>query len=47
MPKNIAIGNLANYGYDGTVLLPVPLIITPDFKPPLFAGNLEVKLKAW
>ena len=46
VPKKIAIGNLANYGYDGTVLLPVPLTIAPDFKPPLFASDLEVKLKA-
>ena len=34
LPKKIPIGTLANYGYEGTVLLPVPLTITPDFKPP-------------
>ena len=45
-PKKIPIGNLANYGYDHTVLLPVPLTITPDFKPSLLASELEVKLKA-
>ena len=33
VPKKIPIGNLANYGYEGTVLLPVPLTIAPDFKP--------------
>ena len=33
VPKKIPIGNLANYGYEGTVLLPVPLTVTPDFKP--------------
>ena len=45
LPKKIPIGNLANYGYEGTVLLPVPLTITPDFKPSLL-GDVEVKLKA-
>ncbi|MDO9165504.1 MAG: protein-disulfide reductase DsbD family protein, partial [Rhodoferax sp.] len=46
LPKKIPIGNLANYGYEGTVLLPVPLTITPDFKPSLLNGDLEIKLKA-
>jgi len=46
VPKKIPIGNLANYGYEGTVLLPVPLTITPEFKPSLLASDLEVKLKA-
>ncbi len=45
-PRKIPIGNLANYGYEGTVLLPVPLTITPDFKPSLLSGDIEVKLKA-
>jgi thiol:disulfide interchange protein/DsbC/DsbD-like thiol-disulfide interchange protein len=46
LPRKIPIGNLANYGYEGTVLLPVPLTITPEFKPSLLAADLEVKLKA-
>ncbi len=46
LPKKIPIGNLANYGYDGTVLLPVPLIVTPEYKPPLLADAMDVKLKA-
>jgi thiol:disulfide interchange protein DsbD len=46
IPKKIPIGSLANYGYEGTVLLPVPLTITPDFKPPLTGHTLDVKLKA-
>lgn len=46
VPKKIPIGNLANYGYEGTVLLPVPLEIGADFKPPLLAADLEVRLKA-
>ncbi|RYX91245.1 MAG: protein-disulfide reductase [Comamonadaceae bacterium] len=45
-PKKIPIGNLANYGYEGTVLLPVPLTITPQFKPSMLASDLEVKLRA-
>jgi thiol:disulfide interchange protein len=46
VPKKIPVGNLANYGYEGTVLLPVPLTITPEFKPSLLGGDLDVKLKA-
>lgn len=45
VPKKFPIGSLANYGYHNTVLLPVPLTITPDFKPSL-TGDLPVKLKA-
>mgnify|MGYP002362222115 FL=1 len=33
-PHRIAIGSLANYGFDGTVLLPVPLTIDKSFQPP-------------
>ncbi len=50
VPRKIAIGTLANYGFDGTVLLPVPLTITPEFKPapPTAPGGqtLDIKLKA-
>lgn len=46
VPKKIPIGNLANYGYEGTVLLPVPLEIGAGFKPSLLAADLEVRLKA-
>ena len=46
LPKKIPIGNLANYGFDGTVLLPVPLTITPAFKPSSLNSDLEIKLKA-
>jgi thiol:disulfide interchange protein len=46
VPKKIPIGMLANYGYEDTVLLPVPLTITPEFKPSALTGDLEVKLKA-
>ncbi|HWI81942.1 protein-disulfide reductase DsbD domain-containing protein, partial [Ramlibacter sp.] len=44
VPRKIPIGHLANYGYEGTVLLPVPLTIAPDFKPSA-GGELPVKLK--
>ncbi|MEO6292476.1 MAG: protein-disulfide reductase DsbD domain-containing protein, partial [Burkholderiaceae bacterium] len=45
-PHKIRIGNLANYGYEGMVLLAVPLTITPAFKPSLLNSNLDIKLKA-
>ena len=41
-PKKIPIGTLANYGYEGTMLLPVPLSVAPGFN----AAQLDVKLKA-
>lgn len=46
LPKKISLGKLVNYGYEGTLLLPVPLTITPDFKPSLLNPELTVKLKA-
>ncbi|MGB4362017.1 MAG: thioredoxin family protein [Rhodoferax sp.] len=46
LPVKIPIGNLANYGYKDTVLLPVPLTITPDFKPSVLNPELEIKLQA-
>jgi thiol:disulfide interchange protein DsbD len=49
VPAKIPLGNLANYGYEGTVLLPVPLGVAPDFKPPLAltgSAELEVRLNA-
>jgi thiol:disulfide interchange protein DsbD len=49
VPRKIPIGNLANYGYEGTVLLPVPLMVGPDFKPAASltgAQELDVRLKA-
>ena len=45
-PQKIRIGTLANYGYENTVLLPVPLTVSRDFKPSLLASDIEVKLKA-
>ena len=31
-PRKFPIGTLANYGFDGSVVLPVPLTVGPDFK---------------
>src|SRR5205085_4450586 len=46
LPRRIPIGSLVNYGYEGTVLLPVPLTVLPDFKPSPLASELPIKLKA-
>ncbi|MCB8748161.1 thioredoxin family protein [Rhodoferax sp. U2-2l] len=46
LPHKLPLGTLMNYGYDGTVLLPVPLTITPGFKPSPLSPELEIKLQA-
>jgi thiol:disulfide interchange protein len=46
VPKKIWIGSLANYGYENTVLLPVPLEMSSLYKPDFLKPDLEVKLKA-
>ncbi|MGP1629332.1 MAG: protein-disulfide reductase DsbD family protein [Giesbergeria sp.] len=49
VPQRIRIGSLANYGYEGELLLAVPLHITPTFKQPLVGGagdTLTVRLHA-
>ena len=46
LPKKIPIGNLANYGYEGTVLLPVPLTIDSTFQPGPLSADLEIRLRA-
>jgi thiol:disulfide interchange protein DsbD len=46
VPQKIPVGSLANYGYEGTVLLPVPLTVGPEFKPSVLGRDLEVKLHA-
>ena len=45
-PQKIDIGTLSNFGYEGTVLLPVPVTIGPNFKPSITGDSLEVKLSA-
>ena len=46
LPHKIPIGNLANYGYEDTVLLPVPLTLGADFKPPALASEIDIRLQA-
>ena len=46
LPQKILIGRLVNYGYEGTVLLPVPLIVTPEYRPAPLADTLDIQLKA-
>jgi thiol:disulfide interchange protein len=46
VPVKIPIGTLANYGYEGTVLLPVPVEIAPDFRASPLAQEIDVRLKA-
>jgi thiol:disulfide interchange protein DsbD len=45
LPKKIPIGTLANYGYEGKVLLSVPVTVGPDFKAPV-VGPLKIGLHA-
>jgi thiol:disulfide interchange protein len=46
VPKKIWIGSLANYGYENTVLLPVPLEVSSLYKADFLKPEMEVKLKA-
>jgi thiol:disulfide interchange protein/DsbC/DsbD-like thiol-disulfide interchange protein len=41
-PQRLPVGPLVNYGYEGQLLLPVPLAVAPDFK----GETLDVKLSA-
>jgi thiol:disulfide interchange protein DsbD len=41
-PRKLPLGNLANYGYEDTVLLPVPVTVPASFA----ADQLTVRLKA-
>ncbi len=45
-PRKLPTGSLVTYGFGGIVLLPVPLTITPEFKPSPLAPELEVRLQA-
>ena len=45
VPQRLAVGSLlVNYGYDGTVLLPVPLQLSPGFQSA--SGQMTVRLQA-
>jgi thiol:disulfide interchange protein/DsbC/DsbD-like thiol-disulfide interchange protein len=46
VPRKFPIGHLANYGYEGTVLLPVPVTVGPDFRPSPLSPQVTVRLKA-
>lgn len=47
IPRPIRVETLVNYGYEGEVLLAVPVQVTPLFKPPLLAsGNITLRLRA-
>ncbi len=45
LPKKIPIGTLANYGYEGRLLLTVPVTVGPDFRFP-DTGPLALALQA-
>ena len=45
-PQILRIGSLINYGYENTVLLAVPLTISPEFKSSLITPNLRIALQA-
>ena len=46
LPRKIPIGNLANYGYEGTLLLPVPVTVASTFAPGPLARDVTIKLHA-
>ena len=46
LPQKISIGTLANFGYEGAVLLPVPLTLGPDFAPAPGQKTLDITLNA-
>ncbi|CAN7731269.1 protein-disulfide reductase DsbD family protein [Acidovorax sp. LjRoot66] len=46
LPKKIPIGTLANYGYEGTVLLPVPVTVASTFAPKALSNDATVRLRA-
>lgn len=46
LPHKIPIGTLANYGYEGTVLLPVPVTVASTFAPGPLAQEATIHLRA-
>ncbi|MEG3003172.1 MAG: protein-disulfide reductase DsbD family protein, partial [Comamonas sp.] len=44
-PHALRVGPLVNYGYENTVLLPIPVKVASDFKAPE-SGMVEVRLSA-
>ena len=45
VPRRIPIGDMANFGYEGEVLLPVQVQVPRDFQPPT-GGSLRIGLQA-
>ena len=45
VPQQIRVGDMLNYGYEGTVLLPVPLQVAHDFAPGS-DGGVDIRLHA-
>ncbi len=45
-PQKIAIGTLANLGYEGQVLLPVPVKVDSSFRPGGLAQAADIQLQA-
>lgn len=45
VPQQIRVGDMLNYGYEGTILLPVPVQVDPDFQPGP-DGSSTVQLQA-
>jgi len=45
LPRRIPIGTLANYGYEGPLLLPVPVRVDPAFVAPA-SGQLAIGVQA-
>ena len=46
LPRKIPIGTLANYGYEGTVLLPVPVTVASTFAPGPLDQDATIQLRA-
>ncbi|OZA55783.1 MAG: protein-disulfide reductase [Acidovorax sp. 17-64-282] len=46
LPRKIPIGTLANYGYEGTVLLPVPVTVASTFAPGPLTKDATIELRA-
>lgn len=46
LPQKIAIGSLANFGYENTVLLPVPFTFKSEFQSPSGQNDFEITLLA-
>lgn len=45
VPHALRVGPLVNYGYEKTVLLPIPVKVSPDFKAPA-SGMVDIHLSA-